>query len=418
MVVGAILVAIALSLLAAFVSTQRRRGTDHLSPEHWLEVGRKAIEAGDFKKALSACDSLLANPDAELAAHILRGEYLLATGKPELAVEPLLTAYRSTPEEDRVAEKFAEALYRAGRKLPLIQFLGDSPPDAPDAGTVAAAFPRRKSPSPGVDRWVAAALYDLGDNLTALRVLSRLAESSPNDAKPWRLIGLIHKDAQRFTEASVAYLKGLERNPPRLIEDEIILELAECYVGLRKYQELKDLLANRPSTPETILLQAQAAFGLGDVEQARKFLSQGLRAGQQSPGWHAFQGELELETGNVREALAALRKATAGDPSNFAAWKNLSQAERQLGNREQADLLQKRADAVREQMKRFSELHQQAEAEPRSIPVRMELATLAQELGKPELATVWYQSVLALDPRNTAARTGLENLSRRSRVTP
>jgi hypothetical protein len=51
--------------------------------------------------------------------------------------------------------------------------------------------------------------------------------------------------------------------------------------------------------------------------------------------------------------------------------------------------------------KEFADLHQAAWDRPGDVQVRLRLATLAQELDRPDLADVWLRSAAALQPLAT-----------------
>ena len=61
-------------------------------------------------------------------------------------------------------------------------------------------------------RWLAAAAYDLGDRRAAIAALEAVTRLCPDDARPWRTLGLIFKENEANERARVAFEAALARD--------------------------------------------------------------------------------------------------------------------------------------------------------------------------------------------------------------
>ena len=57
---------------------------------------------------------------------------------------------------------------------------------------------------------------------------------------------------------------------------------------------------------------------------------------------------------------------------------------------------------------KFSQLHQDAAADLTNVDVRYAMGETALELGRPDLAAVWFQSVLNINPEHAQATAALQ----------
>jgi hypothetical protein len=69
-----------------------------------------------------------------------------------------------------------------------------------------------------------------------------------------------------------------------------------------------------------------------------------------------------------------------------------------------------RAKELQTLSQKFTELHDKANATPKDASIRFELGETAQQLNRIELARMWYQATLAIDPKFVKAKLALEKL--------
>jgi tetratricopeptide (TPR) repeat protein len=103
-------------------------------------------------------------------------------------------------------------------------------------------------------RWLGASYYDLGAIHQAVHHLKRTAELDPADQRPPRLLGLIHKDYERFEEAAGFYAESLRRKNDQPDWEEVRLEMASCQVKLRRHREALESLQPCPESAESLVL--------------------------------------------------------------------------------------------------------------------------------------------------------------------
>lgn len=250
-------------------------------------------------------------------------------------------------------------------------------------------------------RWLAASYYDQGAIHDALHHLQRTIELDPADARPHRLLGLIYKDYERYADAVPSYEQSLHLKPDQPDADDVRLELASCLVKLRRHREALTTLEHCPASAETSALRAECRHALGEISVAKEALADALaRDGNHLDGL-ILQGTILLEEGNSPEAVEVFRRASRAHPKDYLAHFKLAQAYSQADQKEQAEAEQKLADKIRELRKEFADLHQVAWDRPRDVQVRLRLASLANELDRPDLADVWLKSAAALEPLAT-----------------
>ena len=85
----------------------------------------------------------------------------------------------------------------------------------------------------------------------------------------------------------------------------------------------------------------------------------------------------------------------------------LSQALRQLGQVEAADAELKKMLEIQALEREFSDLHNTAAKQPEDAEIRFRLGELARQLGKPDLARMWFRAVLGINPMHARTRAAL-----------
>ncbi|MEC8506772.1 MAG: hypothetical protein VXZ53_07320, partial [Planctomycetota bacterium] len=86
----------------------------------------------------------------------------------------------------------------------------------------------------------------------------------------------------------------------------------------------------------------------------------------------------------------------------------LAQVYQAQGNSELAKASLERAEELKALREQFSRLHQEAAADLTNVDTRNAMGETALQLGRPDLAAVWFQSVLNIDPENEQAKTRLQ----------
>jgi tetratricopeptide (TPR) repeat protein len=242
--------------------------------------------------------------------------------------------------------------------------------------------------------------------------LKEVTKAAPEDARPYRLLGLIHKDYERYGEAAGYYRAALKRSLTAPVRDEVRRELAECLIKTREYQAGLDALTDTAATGEVLVLEAECLIGLGRSDQATTLLDEVLKSDPKHTRALVARAGIALEQQQYERAVELLRQAVAHEPLDYLANFRLAQALRSQGKPDEAASVAEQAEEIKRKRERFSKLHQEATAKPRDAQVRVELGQLATELNLPELAATWYKAALDLDPQNQQARQKLAEIGK------
>jgi tetratricopeptide (TPR) repeat protein len=249
-------------------------------------------------------------------------------------------------------------------------------------------------------RWLASACYDLGLNDDAVAHLSRIAELDPRDPRPHRLMGLMSKDFENYPVAVKNYRESLRRDARQPDHDQIVLELADCEMKLRHFDTALETLRGCGPSAERWVREAECLHGVSRLQDAQRLLDQALRQDPAHLTGLLLAGTIATEQSDVTAAVDAFSRAVVAHPKDYVARFKLAQAYRRTGNNEAADKHTQVAEEIKRIREEFSKLHETAAAEPANADVRCRLGVLARELGRPDLARVWFRAALAVDPRH------------------
>lgn len=354
----------------------------------------EAFAAGDLDAVDTAAEAL--RGDEEFQAHVglLEGMILLRTGRLLEAIEHFGEAKDHPDTQASAYALSGEALYRARmlRDAPrILERAIELDPSAIDAR-----------------RWLAAAYYDTGAMLNALKVLETIAEQEPDDPRPNRLRGLIHKDLEAYTRAARDYRESLRRAPNQPDKDAIRAELAECLIKRRKHAEALGVLADCPETAQTLTLRAECHHAQQDYETAAKLVNKALQLAPDHLGALMQSALLDIDAGNAEKAAETLRRAIEHHPKDYKLRFQLIRAYRALGRQDLAAEQAKPMQELRELRSRFADLHTQAMNDIDNADIRYELGVAAEQFEKPVIARDWFKAALALDPEHALARQALQ----------
>jgi tetratricopeptide (TPR) repeat protein len=370
----------------------------HDRPERRFIRGWEAFERGDAITAFQESRALLSSEAFQPHAHLLAGALLLRSGKPAEALAELSLANGHADTSLKALVLAAEGYYALSR-------FGE-------AAQAARGALEREPDSIDARRWLALAYYDLGAGQMAAEQLQVLAQADPADAGPHRMLGLIEKDRTAFVAAIEAYQEALRRQPDHPQREEILVEMAESMVKIRRFDEALEALSQCPSTSETLVLAAQCHAGLGNDEGERQALEQAMELSRDDLAVLLARANYLSRHEQHAQAAAILEKAVALYPNDGTAHYQLGQAYERLDESQKAARqfeLQKKVQALE---KEFSELHHSVTIDADNPQLRYRLGDLARKLDKPKLAEMWFKAALALDPAHPQARAALRDLKR------
>jgi tetratricopeptide (TPR) repeat protein len=370
-----------------------------LRPENCYRRGRaplargRSLTAGERQTVIRESRRLLAAPGWEPQGHLLAGLLFLSDERLEQALGELTHAAGAAATAAEALTAAAECHYLLGRHLPAIEAARavlERDPDALDAR-----------------RWLASAYYDLGATVHAARELEIIAAAAPGDPRPHRLLGLIHKDNEQFSEAVDHYRESLRRDPDQSDRPTILLELAESLVKLGRFEEAREVLDKCSRTAQTLTLAAACDESFGQTGDAREQLHAALALDPQFLAAKLQLGSLLLVAGRAGDAVSILEDAVRGAPYSSQAHFRLSQAYSRQGERDKAAeelRLMRETQAVERE---FTDLHEEAARKPDDADVRCRIGALARQLDKPDLARLWFRAALAIQPDHAGARAAL-----------
>lgn len=374
-------VAFAVILIAVGACLMLRRPP---ASEQLYRDGWNALQRGHWSRVSTSIRNLKDRPDALDQVRVLRGGLLLRTGDPAAAMTELSRVRSDGSEGVRALLLICEALYSQKHWI--------------SAEVAALEVLRRQPDDVEAHRWLGAIYYDLGAMSHSEEHLKKVAELAPTDYASHRLLGLMHKDFERYREAIADYQAALERQPPEDVRREILVELAQSQMKHNDYagaaESLKITWPKEAIEPQA--LQAECQWSLGQKELAQQALSK-LRA--ESPR-HTdilrLTAKFALDDGRPAEAIEPLKQLIELDPHNDQTLMELSAAYRRLGQEAEADQFLQRRNATRALMEEFVDLNKRAINEPSNADLREQIALKCELLGKKELAAVWRDAARAL----------------------
>ncbi|MCE9527811.1 MAG: tetratricopeptide repeat protein, partial [Planctomycetales bacterium] len=313
-----------------------------------LTVGLDVIERKNLEHALPVLDRLARSPKLRLRVLTMRAEALYVTGHYKGAERDYLEVLSLSPR-NIVAHRGLQAIY-----------------------------------------------FDLADyrrmELHALQV----AEIDPTDYRPHRHLGFLRREAETWEAAIADYKESLRRSPHQPSREEVLLEMADCYIHLLKYQEALDALTDARPSAQKSFLEAQCQFATKKVAEARKLLDESLKTWPDHAPSLLLRSDIALVESDESGARGFLQRAVAATPFDNNAHLKLSTVLLRLGEKEAAKKEGDRAKELLDLNLRFSELNGVASQRPTDISVRRELASLASQLGREEDAKRWNRVVDAL----------------------
>jgi tetratricopeptide (TPR) repeat protein len=391
-------------LLSALIGLGRVGYAYRDGPRRHFRAGVAAFARDDLDGVQTACQAVRGVEGYEPHFRLLKGMILLRSGRLREAAGELVHATDNLDTRALACTLGGEALYHA-RQLR----------DAERVLNTAIQFDPSQTDA---RRWLAVLYYDVGSMVHALEQLKTVAEQAPDDARPHRLMGLIHKDAGLHQEAILAYRESLQRAPKQPAKQEIHLELAECLLKQRRHAELLETLRECTRSAQRLALEAESHYNEGDGVTARKLTAEALKLAPNHLDAMHLQATMDLESGDTASAVKILRRAAEWHPKEYRVRYKLAQAYLRLGQKKPAAEEAKASRELFDLLKRFNELQQKAIQETFNAETRYQLGVVAGQLGKPEHAESWFQAALALDPNHAGARRELDAMTQHASQRP
>jgi tetratricopeptide (TPR) repeat protein len=391
------LVVLALAVCAAvFLLT-------YVSPQTRYQRALRALGSDDFDSARYELLRLEVLPAYEPHASLISAILLLHEQKPEQALEELSLA-TGHPETRVLALTLAgQTLYQRHNFHAAERALVEAVQADPNKAEA--------------HRWLGVAYFDVGDSVRAEFHLRRAAELAPDDARPPRILGLIHKDLHDTEGAIQLYEESLGRDRRRpgqfkpADRQELLTELAECQARLLRYQDALETLQAVDDMPDGLVIAAECRQGLGDVAGCRECLDRALALEPEHLAALLARGRLALDANEPKAAIAFLDRALPKHSRDESVHYLLSQAHHLLGQDEEAERHSKAFEELRELGQEYAQLVERAMKQPKQPDLCFQLGLAAERIDLPDAAVNWYRATLSLDPRHAGAQGRLLQLA-------
>ncbi len=365
-------------------------------PQLHFQNGMAAARNGDSEAVVEEARILFETPGFEDHARMILGTFFLETREyPAAAAEFQLVKDNPNLRIEALIRS-GEACYRMQRFV-----------DAEQLFLVALEQDESNSDA---RRWLASTYYDLGAMELALKHLKIVGETNPEDGRPFRLRGRIGKDFQHYGEAINDYREALNRNLPQTERDAVKEELAECLVKHLQFTEALDELENAKPSAHVYSLQSACYAALGDSPQAIRKADEALHLNPTLVSAIVTKASIELEAGNPENVIGMLEDAATAQPGDFEILFLLTKALRQAGRISEADEKSIRLGELERLVDEFARLNAIAFRDLENAPLRLQLGKLANQMSRPDLARIWLEAALAIDPNLVEAKQLLTDI--------
>ena len=358
------------------------------SSDQMLARGQLAMRAGDVATADQLVNQLSVLGYGEHAA-LLRGEILFRKREFGRAESELVRVDGQSALYPQAACLYAHCRLEAG--------------DVALAEGLLKGLLEKNADDIEAHRGMAHVYFMLGANRRVVEELEIVARLDPTDTRPWMYKGGFYADVGLLSESIDAYEQAVARSVGDEQQIRAVTGLAESLLKFgqhaRALSALDRLSANAQAEPVVRALQADALLRQGSLSAAREKISPLVSAREPSPSLLTIAGRIELEAGQLEQAIRHLRRA-AEDPSQYEAHYHLAQALERAGLKMEAENRRHSADLIKSDLQQMSQLTDVAGLKPWDRAVREKLAEISRRLGKREIAEKWRSAARMCPPRS------------------
>lgn len=242
----------------------------------------------------------------------------------------------------------------------------------------------------------------------AERFLDGWRADFPDDPLPFYYDGLIAESHGNWPAAVENLLAAIDRGmPPR---GDALVHLAEAQRRAYRYHDALSTYA-RCDTTRVDVMRGRAACleALRDLDGARETYRELLERFPDDTASLTAAGRLDAKRGEHASAKHLLERAIALSPSDVRAWHALAWSLVNLGEADRATDAFREAVRLTDQIQHTERLRRRVDEDPRDVRARLQLAEVMLREGRTQDGLMWLNSVLTLDPANTAARALLDS---------
>lgn len=241
----------------------------------------------------------------------------------------------------------------------------------------------------------------------AERFLDGWRADFPDDPLPFYYDGLIAESHGNWPAAVDDFVAAIDRGmPPR---GDALVHLAEAQRRAYRYHEALSTYA-RCDTTRVDVMRGRAACleALRDLDGAREAYRTLLERYPDDTASLTAAGRLDAKRGEHTSAKQLLERAIALSPSDVRAWHALAWTLVNLGEADRATDAFREAVRLTDQIQTTERLRRRVDEDPRDVRARLQLAQIMIREGRTQDGQIWLNSVLQIDPANTAARALLD----------
>lgn len=308
------------------------------------------LQVGATEQGLAAAEQLSTMAKDDVRVHFTLGVALAANKQYAAGVRELEAADALEPGTFEILHNLGQAYRQNGQN---------------DKAQTALSRALQLQPESAETLYFLAETYhDQNKDLNALELLTQAHKLSPRNTDVILLLARLMMKQAYYEDATLLLENGVKITPNR---PDLHAALGECYFSGGKIKkailEFEKLLTFDRSAGSYAFL-ALCYRHLGQFDQAKKYLSEGLKADPHNPACLFNMGYIAGREGHSKEAEAWLEKAVAYDPNYADALFELASAKMQEG---------KFADAI-------PLLQKCADLDPHRAPVYYKLATAERNL--------------------------------------
>jgi tetratricopeptide (TPR) repeat protein len=387
------------------------------TPDYRLRCGQQAVRQFEIDRAEEIALRLEADGHKDYA-HLLRGESYFWQGRPYADVNQLSTAgpllVKALGEFNKIRDQ-GDLLVEATTYLGQCYLYLKQPFEA----ELALQFVLSKQPdNVEAHRGLAVLYHDQGALGQALRHLQKVADLDPHDGRPLRLMGLIYKDLEQYSEAITSYEEALRRDLPAQNREQapaaVRKELAECLVHQNQYDKALEVLQQFEPLPEDVpavqALRGECLWGRERGQEARTVLDQALVNYPNSPELLRVRGKIHLDDGNYPKAVELFENALRLDRHDHICRYQLGQAYEKMGRKTEAEEQKRLLAQTHKDLEELSRLNREVFNSPWDLNKRLRLIELCEKLDKPDLAAMWRKAAAFCPPPAVPTKTGAEKI--------
>jgi tetratricopeptide (TPR) repeat protein len=248
--------------------------------------------------------------------------------------------------------------------------------------------------------------------------LRRWLRDQPDNPQALAMQAQLRLDYEHaWAEAVKGFSRALELDPDH---EEARVGLAVALLESKRFAEAAEQLERlRQLQPDNLRVRvglAECRDGLGEADEAERLVDEVLAGHPDYPHALALRGRLAQEKGDYAAAETWLRKAVAGNPTDYQARYNLILCLNHNGKAGEAGRQKRHLQQMKDDLTRFDEIiGKELPQRPRDPDLHCTLGRLLLRSGYRDEGLRWLHSALRLDPGHAPTRRALAEYHKSAR---